>query len=374
MAKSLFENTVVPEPLEQEKPVAEEPVKVEAEKSSAPSGEVKKEEPVKEEPKKSWLDEFNSTHQTSYKTPDEIKSVLEKARKADEYEPKLKEWEQSKKAWEDEKAQLSSLINPLGYFSSQEAFIAEQLRRQHPDKSPSVLQEIVTQDSKGMNELDVLIKNTLLENPGLIGGEQGAKEMVYDSLGITEDTPMKELPTLVQNKIMAQAKQVRRAWDELKGTVKLPEIKTPEQMEADKLAKVEERAKVLSTYRDEFSKSEEFVEEIEEGEVFRYKLSDEDRRALPEVFNTYMAASGLEPTKENLDHLKYLSESLTLRNNFKQIYKIIKGDVETRMKAEAEKELGNFNPTNTRTGLETGDQTDKQKYNAEHGFGKFLKS
>ena len=377
MGKSLFENDVIETPPSEGAGVTGEPEGGSAsgnagQSNTPPSGTTGKETPVETPPQKSWVEMLNEQYKTEFKTPEEVGNILSRAKKADEYEPKIKEWETKSKEYEQRIADYSSLINPLSYFKDEASFRAEQLRKQHPDKSPTVLQEIVTQDTKGMSELDVLIKNTLLENPDLKGGIEGAREIVYDSLGITEETPMTDLPTLIQNKMKVQAKQVLKAWDELKSTVKLPEIKTPEQIQADREARAVERSKLLTPFREDFSKLDEISEEIEPGEVFKYKLSDEDKKLLPDIFDTYMAKAGLEPTKENIEQLKYLSEAMLLRGNIKQIYKVIKGDVETREKAKYDKLLGNESPNNTRTGLDLKDESDVRKYNDENGLKKFF--
>lgn len=376
MGKSLFESDVIEEPVagqegnptgEPTQPTGNEPVQ-----STPPTGE-KIEKPVAEPTKVNWWEEAGRHLNTEFKTPDDFKGVFERAKKADEYEPKVAEFETKTKEYEQRIADMSSLINPLSHFTSRESYVAEQLRKQHPDKSPLVLQEIVTQDNKGMDDLDVLVKQQMLENPDLIGGEQGAKDYILDKYGIDPTTPKTEWSTVLQNKIKIEARGVRKAWDELKSTVKLPEIKTPEQIQADRVAKAEERSKLLTPFREDFSKLDEISEEIEQGEVFKYKLSDEDRKMLPKYFDEYFTVSGLEPTKENLAKVKYLTEAIILRGNIKQTYKVIKGDVETRMKAAEDERLGNSKPSNTRSGLEQGDESEAKKYNDTHGLGGLLR-
>ncbi len=340
-----------------------------------------KKEEVKSEPVNiDWLGEVNKNFKTDFKTTEDFGKHFEKAKKVDEYEPKISEYETRIKQYEDQVQKLDSslkdLNNPLSYFTSQESYVAEQLKKQHPDKHPVVLQEVVTTDSRKMDDLDVLVKDALLTTPGLKGGELGAKETILFELGLDEsymDKPKEEWPISVQNRIMIKANAARKAWDELKGTVQLPKVTTPEEKEAEIVRQVEERKKQLSPLQETASKFDKFHVDIDEGEVLDFNVPDEYKQVLPDMFETYFVKGGVEPTKENLASFEELKEALLLRRNIKQIYKVIKGDVEAKEKAARDKLLGNENPTNTKTGLEiTNESDDMKKFNNENGLGKLL--
>jgi hypothetical protein len=153
--------------------------------------------------------------------------------------------------------------------------------------------------------------------------------------------------------------------------VEVPKVSTPEEKEALRAQAVEERKKQLTPLKDTFSKFDQFTEEIEEGKKFEFNVPDEYKQKLGDIFDTYFGEAGLEANKENLAAIEDLKVALLLRGHFKQIYKTIEGDVETRMKAERDALLGNENPTNTKTGLEL-EQDDRKKLSNEQGFGKLL--
>ena len=363
-AENTTTETPTNEPEVVTEPVVDEQVKTEPAKTEP----VVTEQPIKV----SALEEINKKFQTEFKSVDDLQGYFDKAKKADEYAPKLTEYETKVKQYEERIADLNSSLNPLSHFTSQESYIAEQLRKQHPDKSPMVLQEIVTKDASQISDLDVLIKNQMLETPDLIGGENGAKEYILDKYGIDPDLPKAEWSVTLQNKIKIEAKQIRKTWDELKSTVKLPTVLSQDEINAEKTRLTEERKTQLSPLKETFSKFDKFTEQIDEGKVFDFNVPDEYKEMLPEMFEEYFVKAGVEPTKENLERFEHLKRGLLLDSHFKQIYKTIEGDVVAREKAARDILLGNEAPTNTNSGNEINDQSDVKKYNDEHGLGKML--
>jgi hypothetical protein len=359
-----------PPPVEPE--VKTEPTVTDANKPDPVKPVEPKKEEIKTEPVKiDWLGEVNKSYKTEFKTPEEFGAVFEKAKRVDEYEPKIKGYEESEIKYKKQLEELQSSLNPLNYFSSQESYVAEQLRRQHPDKSPYVLQQIVTSDNKRMDDLDVLIKNQMLETPDLIGGEQGAREYILDKYGVDPATPKEEWSITLQNKIKIEANAARKAWDELKSKVVVPKVQTPEEKEAD-LVRIKEEKKIqLTPIKEIFSKFDKFTEEIEPGKVLDFIVPDEYKQTLPDMFEAYFVEAGIEPTKENLVIMEDLKKGIMLGKYIKQIYKVIEGDVETRMKAERDILLNNTKPSNTQTAAEE-ELDEKQKLSKEQGFGKLF--
>ena len=357
---------------EKNEPVVTEPAKVgEPAKAEPTKGDEPPKTEVKTElPKNEWLGELNKHFKTEYKSPDEFGKILERSKKVDEYEPKLSEYEKSVKSYQQQIADLQSSLNPLTYFSSQEAYVAEQLRKQHPDLNPLILQEVVTTDNKRMDDLAVLIKQTMLETPNIIGGEKGAEEYILEKYGIDSTVPKEEWSMSARNKILIEANATRKKWDELKSQVKLPEVATPEQREALKTQAVEEKKKLLAPQRDALTKFDKFTVEIEDGKTLDYIVPDEEKEIQSDMFDAYFINGGADVTPEALEEFKELREGLMLRRNIKQIYKVIEGDVEAREKAKRDELLNNTNPTNTKSATEIVD--DSTKLSNEQGFGKML--
>lgn len=358
-----------------ETPVKEEPI-IETPTKEIPLTDKETKVETKVTPSVDYLSEINKNWKTEFKTSEDFGKHLERAKKVDEYEPKITEYESKVKKYEEDIRILNSSLkeanNPLSHFTSQESYIAEQLRKQHPDKSPFMLQEIVTKDSNQVADIDVLIKNQMLETPDLIGGEQGAKEYILDKYGIDSELPKEEWSITLQNKIKIEAKQIRKTWDELKKTVQLPQVVSPEQREAEKVRFAEERKAKLTPLKETFSKFDKFTEQIDEGKVFDFNVPDEYKEQLPKMFDKFFVEAGVEPTKENLEDFESLKKGLLLLTHFKQIHKTIEGDVVAREKAARDILLGNTNPSNTTSGNEINTDSEDKKYNDEHGLGKML--
>jgi hypothetical protein len=350
-------------------PSAPEPVPTEPQVEPA-KGTPAKEETKAEPTKTSWIDEVNKTYGLDYKSADDFKAVLERAKKVDEYEPKFKSYEESESKYKKQIEDLQSSLNPLSYFSSQESFIAEQLRRQYPDKSPLILQEVVTSDSKKMSDLDVLIKSQMLDTPDLIGGEAGARDYIIDKYGIDHDTPQEEWSVTTRNKIKIEANQKRKEWEELKSKVQLPKVMTAEEKEAQAKALKDEKLNKVKPLKESFAKFDKFTEKVDDNTIFEFNVPDEYKQEAATMVESFFVDAGLDVTEENVATINKLVRAMLLENHFKQIYKTIEGDVETRMRAERDKLLNNTTPGNTRTATES--ETEQQKFSKEYGLGKLF--
>jgi len=366
-----------------ETPPANEPIVTDLKNSEPPKDKKEVTEPNKgtetkppasggEPTKINWLEEANKHFKTEFKTPEEFGQVFEKAKKVDsEYEPKIQEYTNNEKKYKQQLEELQSSLNPLSYFSSQEAYVAEQLRKQRPDLTPSVLQDVIMEDTSKMSDLDVLTKNLQLVTKNLKGGESGARAVIFKRYGIDSETNMDELDITTQNEILIEANAVRKQWNELKTSVKPPVVMTEEQKAAAREMAAQERLKQITPFRETFSKFDKFTEQIDEDTTFDFNVPEEYKAELPKMFDTFFVDSGLEVNQENLAAMEEIKQALFLRKNFKQIHKLIEGNVETKMKAERDKLLGNENPTNTHTATEEGVGGD-EKFSKEYGFGKLF--
>lgn len=380
-SKSFFDKQETPieneQNKEQVKEVVNEPIVEDKNKvTDTPVKEKEVEKKVEEkkvEPSVDYLRYINENYKTEFKTPEEVGAYFEKAKKVIEYEPRLTEYENKVKQYEQQVAELNSSLNPLSYFTSQDSYIAEQLKKQRSDLHPQVLGDVISQNTDSMSDIDVLIKNELLNNPKLIGGEKGAEGLVYKRYGIDPTVPKEEWDITTQNEMLVAAGKARKEWNELKSKVVLPKIATPEEREAERVRIATERKAKLTPLQDTFSKFDKFSEQIDEGKVFDFNVPDEYKEVLPEMFEKYFVEAGIEPTKENLADLEELKQALMLRRHFKQIYKTIEGDVTAREKAARDKLLGNEHPENTNSGNEIKDESDFKKFNDEHGLGKAIR-
>jgi hypothetical protein len=315
-----------------------------------------------------WIDEFNKTFGTQYKSVDEVKPLTELPNKLKEYQEKetsYKAFVEQEKGYKAKIAEYESSLNPLKYFSSPDAYIAEQLRIQHPDKNPILLQEIATADLKGMDDLRILTKSVLLEQPDL--AESDVEEYLASEYGIDKDTPREEWSNALKTKIKIKAAEKRKELETLKKQITLPEVLTPEQLEAKATEDREKTRKAIEPFAEKFSQFDKFQRTIGDKQ-FEFVVPDEYKGNLKSMFETFFLA-GNEVNETNLDAIQRVRDGQMLLENFDSVYRAIESDVEARVRKEIDKQLGNETPPNTATATDAGAGAERPD-----GFGAFIKS
>jgi len=331
------------EPKTEETPeAAEQPEKV-IEKSST-------------EAQATWLDEVNKSLGTQFKVKEEILTHIEKAKKTDEYEEKIKTFGDFEKREQDYKQRLEdakSSLNPMKYFSSPDAYKAEQLRMQFPDKNPMLLQEVATSDLTKMDNVEIIIKGVMLDNKDV--SYEDARNYVLTEYGIAEVDPS-EWSAAAKTKIKIKAGEQRKALTDLKAQIKLPEVETDEQKAATVAELRKQKETAIEPYADTFAKFEKFVSKIDDERTFEFTAPDEYKAALKDMFKGYFLDGGNEVNPENLKTIQKLRDAMLLYDNFPKVYKAIEGEVGLKFKAEEDKRLGNEKPENKTLATDQGAQ------------------
>lgn len=314
-----------------------------------------------------WIAEFNKTFGTQYKSHEEIKPLTELPSKIKEYEEKensYKAFVEQEKTYKNKIEELESSLNPLKYFSSPDAYIAEQLRMQHPTKNPVLLQEIATSDLSKMDDLKVLVKSILLEHPDL--AESGVEEYLESEYGIDKDTPREEWSNALKTKIKIKAAEKRKELGELKKQINLPEVMTPEQREAKAAEQRDNTKKALEPYADKFAKFDKFTRTIGDKQ-FEFLVPDEFKAGLKPMMEAFFLA-GNEINETNLEAIQRVRDGQMLLDNFDAVYRAIWSDAEAAVRKEVDALLGNNAPPNTATASDEGTGAE-----SPHGMGAFLK-
>lgn len=346
---------------EQGQPPTEAPVTTEAPVVETPT------EPTQPQAA-DWIAEFNKTFGTEYKSHEDIKPLMELPNKIKEYQTKeesYKAFVESEKGYKTKIKELESSLNPLKHFSSPEAYIAEQLRIQHPDKNPILLQEIATADLKGMDDLKVLTKSVLLEQPDL--AESDVEEYLASEYGIDKDTPREEWSNALKTKIKIKAAEKRKELETLKKQISLPEVLTPEQLEAKATEEREKTRKAIEPFAEKFAQFDKFQRTIGDKQ-FEFIVPDEYKGNLKSMFEIFFLA-GNEVNETNLDAIQKVRDGQMLLENFDHIYRAIESDVEARVRKELDKQLGNETPPNTATATDVGAGAERPD-----GFGAFVRN
>lgn len=315
-----------------------------------------------------WIDEFNKTFGTQYKSVDEVKPLTELPNKLKEYQEKetsYKAFVEQEKGYKAKIAEYESSLNPLKYFSSPDAYIAEQLRIQHPTKNSILLQEIATSDLGKMDDLKVLVKSILLEQPDL--AESDVEEYLNSEYGIDKDTPREEWSNALKTKIKIKAAEKRKELGELKKQINLPEVLTPEQREAKAAEARENTKKALEPYAEKFAQFDKFNRTVGDKQ-FEFVVPDDYKESLKPMFEAFFLA-GNEVNENNLEAIQKVRDGQMLLENFDSVYRAIESDVEARIRKEHDIELGNTTPPNTAAASDEG--LEKERTN---GIGAFLRN
>ena len=329
---------------------------------------VVEEQPAAQQAAVNWVEEFNKTFGTQYKSHEEIKPLTELPSKLKEYEEKetsYKTFVEQEKTYKSKIEELESSLNPLKHFSSPEAYIAEQLRIQHPDKNPILLQEIATTDLSKLDDVKVLVKSILLEQPDL--AESDVEDYLQEEYGIDKDTPREEWSNALKTKISIKASEKRKELGVLKSQINLPEVMTPEQREAKIAEQKETTKKAIEPYAEKFAQYDKFARTVGDKQ-FEFVVPDEYKEGLKPMFEAFFL-SGNEVNENNLKSIQEVRDGQMLLQNFDSVYRAIESDVEARLRRETDETLGNTTPPNTATASDEGGSPE-----SPNGMGAFLRT
>lgn len=308
-----------------EAPAAEEAPKAEAE-----------EEPAKETVFD--INEINKRFSTEFKDDSELKARLEQADRVAELEEQLKELESLK----EKNTLLEQSLDPLKYFSSEDAYKVEQFKKQFPDKDAATAYALFTQDVAQMTDIDVLAYETLLDNPGI--DKDTVLEVVRDKYGIEEG---EDLDKTSAAKIKIDANQARKSINRLKSEVKLPDkvdVDSLANQQRELLAQKTERLKDgwSGVAKELVSNLPDFVVKDDAGnELFRYAVKDFPQDKVENMVNL-MVNSGVELNKDAAQSMMDVMQKEYFYDNREKIAKAVREDA--LAKAEEERLKKQHNP------------------------------
>lgn len=350
----------------QEEPKAEEPTenKQEVETPAAEDGgeeEPKAEEPKdgeekEEEPAKETvfdINEINKRFSTEFKDDSELKARLEQADRVAELEEQLKELDSLK----EKNTLLEQSIDPMNYFSSEDAYKVEQFKKQFPDKDATTAYALFTQDVGEMSDIDVLAYETLLDNPGI--DKDTVLEVVRDKYNIEEG---EDLDKTSAAKVKIDANQARRSINSLKSEVKLPDKVDADALvdqQKELLAEKTERLKDgwSGVAKELVSNLPDYVLKDDDGsELFRYSVKDFPQDKVDDMVNL-MVNSGVELNKDAAQSMMDVMQKEYFFENRDQIAKSIREDAIN--KAEEERLKKQHNPGQPKAEAEPKPDTKK---------------
>ena len=304
-----------------------------------------------------FFEEINKRYSRGFKSDDEVTAALGSLSKMTEYETRLKEASEHKakldelttkeKSWLEEKQKLEARANPLAFFRDEKAYVAEQLRRQFPDKDPAVIERIATNDLSRMDKVDLLAHRLLLDAPDIEGGLEGAKEAVLSDMGLEVGSKPEEWDRITKNKITVKAAQARKDLEELQRSVEIPKVKSEADLQLEVANKIEGLKRAWTPFLDKMEAIDKLQIPAEDGTVLAtIDIPAEWRKEMHEELIGTALSSGVEPNEETIRELNAIREMKFIHKNFPKLYTILENQWKSKAIEERDKLLNNDSPPN----------------------------
>ena len=337
--------------------VAPEPQTELTEQPSEVAAEAKPVEGTAAAEQTKFFEEINKRYSKGFKSDDEVTAALGSLSKMTEYETRLKEASEHKakldelttkeKSWLEEKQKLEARANPLAFFRDEKAYVAEQLRRQFPDKDPAVIERIATNDLSRMDKVDLLAHRLLLDAPDIEGGLEGAKEAVLADMGLEVGSKPEEWDRITKNKITVKAAQARKDLEELQRSVEIPKVKSEADLQLEVANKIEGLKRAWTPFLDKMEAIDKLQIPAEDGTVLAtIDIPAEWRKEMHEELIGTALSSGVEPNEETIRELNAIREMKFIHKNFPKLYTILENQWKSKAIEERDKLLNNDSPPN----------------------------
>ncbi len=295
------------------------------------------------------INDFNSFFGTSIKEETELKDVLRRATEYGDIEKKYSELETTRKTLEEKNKELEASLNPLSYFSSPDAYVAEQIKKQLGDNvDPSVVTALLSHDKSKMADFDLLAYNYLYDNPDTIGGMEGAREVLADKYKIDPSESTEEWSRAAQNMIKADARAVKSRVTQMKEEIKLPQPLTKEAQEAARAEAVQKMHAAWAPYINDIAGFDKLIVPGETGTtMLEMEVPKACRDTLPEYVKGVIEQTGLEPNPENLKEIIDYRNRTFVYEYLPKILEVHGNNIRSELEQKYHATLNNTVPPNT---------------------------
>jgi len=310
------------------------------------------------EPEVTFDDEqLNKFFETEGKTSEDIKSIFTLGGKYSDIEKELNEVRVELESSKEREAELRKGLDPMSYFTSEQNYIAEQLRKKYPDMDPLSIQKAVTTDLTKMDDLDVLALKDVIETPGYSGGEAMAKKILADDFGVDLSEPSEQWDELARAKIERAAIKARKELSQFKTEVEIPSVRNEEDLKAERAQKLED---LKTKWRPAISQLSTGFDKItvpgeEPGQVrYEFVVPQSFRDGLPQYFEDIITNGELDPGDEVVADLIVERNKEFIYQNLGKILEAFEKDIRSGVQKQTDQNLNNNEPPNTSTKPDEG--------------------
>ena len=294
------------------------------------------------------INSFNAFFGTPYQKEDELKDVLKRANEYGDIQQKLTAAEESIKALENKNKELEESLDPLKYFSSPDAYVAEQIKKQMGDVDPAVVTRLLSHEKNKMANFDLLVYDWLMQFPDTIGGAEGARKVLAKRYDVDLEEPAEEWDAVAQNMIMADARIVEKKIAQMKGQIKLPEPLSAEAVAARRADAAEKTKLAWTPYLGEITGFDKLVVPGDDGTtLLEMEVPKAFRDILPEHIQEIVQQAGLEPTPESIKEVINHRNRKFVFEYLPQILKVYGNNIRSEIEASNAALLNNTVPPNT---------------------------
>lgn len=330
-----------PVPAEGQQPAAEAvpPAEVVTQPISTPAGEQKSSFDI---------NSFNTFFGTSIKEETELRDALKRANEHGEISKKYAEAEATRKALEEKAKTLEAGQDVLKYFSSPDAYIAEQIRIKRSDLDPTVVTKLLGHDKQRLPDLDLLAYDMLYTNPQTIGGLEGAREAIAEKYHIDLEEAEDSWSRVARNMMMMDAKGAEQRIAHLKSEIQLPEMKSPADAERAQIEAVQKIKSQWTPYVNDIANFDKLTVPADDGTtMLEMEVPKAFRDTLPDYINGVIEQTGLEPTPENLKEIIDYRNRTFVYDHLPKILEVYGNNIRSEIEKKYAEILGNKTPPNT---------------------------
>lgn len=345
---------------EKSKEVKTEDKTVEFTESTEKKEETK--EQVKEEKKEevfsfeTGLTHFNKELGTEFENLDSFKSFINSSKENSIKISALEEDAKRKADLEEQVRLLEERIDPLSNFATKEDYVVNQLKKDMPDASSSILEKIIKSDPKQFSELDAIAIDMALQSGVSI---EEAKKYIAKDAGVDLEeenwSSVDEWNDTQKTYLKIKSSGAYRNMYDLKGKVQMPEkISAEELLAAKKLQEQEDitnRVDTWSKIGSELTNYDGITHDVKDKEgnvvkTFSYKSSSEFNKGFSEAYTKAMIDKGVDPSLVTPQEILEDRRKTFLSMNLDKILNTYREEIISELKAKEIREYDNGTPLN----------------------------
>ena len=293
------------------------------------------------------VNSFNTFFGTSLKEEAELREALKRANEFEGVSKKYQDIESSYKTLEEKNKELAAAVDPLKHFSSKDAYIAEQIRIRRPDLEPFVVATLISNDTSKLADFDLLAHEALMQNPRIIGGLEGARELVAKRYDVDPEESPEKWERVARNMMMDARIAAEERIAKVKSDIPLPKSFTPEEAAALRAEQVQKVKSSWAPYVNEISGFDKLTVPGEAGAtILEMEVPKAFRDSLPEYINSVIEKTGLEATPENIKSIINHRNRDFVYDYLPKILEVHGNNIRSQIEKEYAEKLGNTLPPN----------------------------